>query len=54
MRLQLSLGFDDVVVCRGAELQIFIEDAWRRAGEPAFALLRVEVKEVATFLPYRL
>jgi len=52
MRLSPSSSPAHVIVCRGAELQVFEEEAWRRGGEPACALTRAEGRAVARFLRY--
>ena len=52
MRLQPSSSPSHVVVCHGAELQVFTEESWRQDGTPTLTLTRSEGQVVARFLRY--
>ena len=41
MRLQPSSSSSHVVVCHGAELQLFTKEDWRQDGQPAVAIVVV-------------
>lgn len=52
MRLQPSSSSSHVVVCHGAELQLFTKEDWRQDGQPAVTLTHAEGQAVARFLRY--